>query len=93
MDHTFEQNSTVSYKVLSPNTRGSDHHYEIDVCASAEELRQFDREGYLVREGLFAGEDLKALQDALNRLEDRESGCISRYWKAILGAYPAAFDG
>ena len=47
----MEQNCTVSYKVLSPNTSGSDHHYEIDVCASPEELRQFDREGYLVREG------------------------------------------
>ncbi len=45
----MEQNCTVSYKVLSPNTSGSDHHYEIDVCASTEELRQFDREGYLVR--------------------------------------------
>ncbi|MDE2722697.1 MAG: hypothetical protein OXI59_04915 [Gemmatimonadota bacterium] len=76
MDHTFEQNCTVSYKVLGPNTRGSDHYYEVDVCASPEELQQFDREGYLVREGLFAGEDLKALQDALDRLEDRESGAF-----------------
>ena len=93
MDHTFEQNCTVSYTVLGPNTRGPDHHYDIDVCASAEELRQFDREGYLVREGLFAGEDLKALQDALDRLEDRESGAFRDSGKAILGAYPAAFDG
>ena len=88
MDQTFEQNCTVSYKVLSPNTRGSDDYYDIDVCASAEELQQFDREGYLVREGLFAGEDLKALQDALDRLEDRESGAFKDTGKRSWGRIP-----
>ena len=88
MAHTFEQNYTMSYKVLSPNTRGSDHHYEIDVCASPEELRQFDREGYLVREGLFTGEDLKALQDALDRLEERESGAFRDTGKRSWGRIP-----
>ena len=88
MDRTFEQNCTVSYKVLSPNTRGSDHHYEIDVCASSEELRQFDREGYLVRGALFTGEDLKALQDALDRLEDRELGAFQDSGKRSWGRIP-----
>lgn len=66
------QNHTVFYELLNQKPHEPDRHREIDVYATAEELQQFDREGYLVREGLFQGESLTQLQDALDRLEARE---------------------
>jgi ectoine hydroxylase-related dioxygenase (phytanoyl-CoA dioxygenase family) len=62
----------VSYEVLNQKPNGSDRHREIDVHASVEELEQLAREGYLVREGLFQGEALCGLQNALDRLEEAE---------------------
>ena len=85
MDHSFEQNCTVSYTVLGPNTRGPDHHYEIDVCASAEELQQFDREGYLVREGLFCGRGLESIARCAGSVGGSGTRRVSRYWQAVLG--------
>ena len=41
-----------------------------------------------MREGLFAGEDLKALQDALDRLEERESGAFRDTGKRSWGRIP-----
>lgn len=48
-------------------------HWEVEVHASAEELQAFAETGYLIREGLFQGEALEKLRDALDRLEERES--------------------
>lgn len=80
---------TLSYEVLNrQNFPESDRHCEIEVCASPEELQQLDRDGYLVREGLFTGEALSALQDALDRLEARESGAFRDSGKPSWGRIP-----
>ncbi len=81
-------NHTVFYELLNPNPRETDRHHEIDVHASPEELQHFDREGYLVREQLFTGEPLKALQHALDRLEERESGTFRDSGKPSWGHIP-----
>lgn len=57
----------LSHKVMTPEVSP-----EIDVHASAEELKQLEHDGYLVREGLFQGEALTQLRDALDRLEENE---------------------
>jgi len=63
---------TVTYDLLS-HTHFPSVSADIEVSATPEELQQFEQSGYLVREGLFSGEALVALQDALDRLEERES--------------------
>ena len=45
--------------------------WEVDVHATSEELQTFTETGYLIREGLFQGEALEKLRDALDRLEER----------------------
>lgn len=47
---------------------------QVDVQASAEELRAFAAGGYLVRERLFAGEQLTRLRAALDEVAAAESG-------------------
>jgi ectoine hydroxylase-related dioxygenase (phytanoyl-CoA dioxygenase family) len=63
---------TISYELLNQKQHEPGRHREIEVHASVDELQQLDREGYLVREGLFQGEGLRNLQDALDRLEENE---------------------
>ena len=63
---------TVHYEVLNQKPNEQDRHRDIEVHASVEELEQLEKEGYLVREGLFQGEVLCALQSALDRLENNE---------------------
>lgn len=62
----------LRYDLLNRKTDESDGQHEIEVHASAEELEHLAREGYLVREGLFEGEALYKLQEALDRLEEHE---------------------
>lgn len=63
------------YEVLNRHNPNAEtgQQWELDVHASPEELRTFADSGYLVREGLFLGEALEDLRDALNCLEERES--------------------
>lgn len=63
---------TVRYELLNRKEHEPDRSREIDVHASAEELKQFEHDGYLVRDRLFQGQELKDLQDALDRLEECE---------------------
>jgi len=44
----------------------------IEVHASPEEIDALAEEGYLVRDGMFSGDALEELRDALDRLEQRE---------------------
>ena len=53
-------------------------HWDIEVHATSAELEAFAEGGYLVREGLFEGEALQQLQDALDQLEERERGKRAR---------------
>ena len=64
----------LQYKVLNQHNPNGEtgQHWEIDVYATPEELETFAERGYLVREGLFQGEALEKLRDALERLEERE---------------------
>ena len=64
----------LEYEVLNdhdPNA-ATGQHWEIEVHAAPEELQTFAETGYLVREGLFQGEALQKLRDALDGLEERE---------------------
>ena len=65
---------TLAYKVLNDHNPDAEAggHWEIEVHASPEELQTFSKTGYLVREGLFQGQALQKLRDALDRLEERE---------------------
>ena len=68
------QHHTIQYAVLNnhnPDTETGGG-WEVEVHAEPEELRAFARSGYLVREGLFEGEALQRLRDALDRLEERD---------------------
>ena len=61
---------TVCYEVSNwRDDEVIDRHWEIEVDATSEELAEFADAGYLVREGLFAGEALERLRDALDQLE------------------------
>ncbi|MCZ6677821.1 MAG: phytanoyl-CoA dioxygenase family protein [Candidatus Poribacteria bacterium] len=63
----------IHYEVL--NSRKPDEsgrHWEVEVHANPEELQAFAESGYLVRERLFQGDALQRLQDALDRLEEKE---------------------
>ena len=63
----------IHYEVLnSRNTKGNERHWAIEVHATQRELQAFDESGYLVREKLFQGHDLKRLRNALDQLEERE---------------------
>ena len=64
----------LQYEVLNHHNPNSEtgQDWEIDVHATPEELETFAKRGYLVREGLFQGEGLEKLRDALERLEARE---------------------
>lgn len=63
---------TVSYELLNQKAHESERFRDIDVHVSPEELAQLDREGYLIQEGLFQGEQLEQVRDALDRLEAKE---------------------
>ncbi len=67
-------NHTVHYEVL--NNWGDkgfpDRDWEIDVHASFDELKEFEQSGYLIREGLFTGQALERLRNAIDGLEKRE---------------------
>ena len=65
---------TIHYEVLNSHNPSGEtgRHWDIEVHATAEELQAFAEKGYLVREGLFQGEALQKLRDALERLEARE---------------------
>ena len=65
----------IAYKVLNKRDRSSDtvQHWDIEVHASPEELQTFAEKGYLIREGLFQGEALQQLREALDRLEEQEA--------------------
>ena len=64
----------IDYEVLnSRSTKENERHWSLQVHATPGELQAFDKSGYLVREKLFQGHDLKRLRNALDRLEERES--------------------
>ena len=58
----------LCYEILNAHNLGDDCTRIIDVHATPDELAQLDREGYLVREGLFTGSALATLRDAVERL-------------------------
>ena len=62
------------YEVLNHHNPDGEtgQHWKIEVHATPEELQTFAETGYLVREGLFQGDALQKLRDALDRLEERE---------------------
>lgn len=63
----------IRYEVLNGhNESETGRVWDIDVHATPEELRVFDRNGYLIREKVFEGEFLENLRNALDRLEARE---------------------
>ena len=66
------QKHKIRYDLLSHKVMAAEVPPEIDVHASADELKQLERDGYLVREGVFLGDALTQLQDALDRLEEDE---------------------
>ena len=54
---------TVCYEVSNwRDDEVIDRHWEIEVDATSEELAEFADAGYLVREGLFAGQALERLR-------------------------------
>lgn len=63
------------YEVLNYHNPDAEtgQHWNLDVHATPEELHTFAEIGYLVREGLFQGDSLKKLRDALDSLEEREA--------------------
>ena len=65
----------IQYEVLNNSNLSSDTivRWEVQSHATLNELRRFERTGYLILEGLFEGEKLQRLRDALDRLEERES--------------------
>ena len=65
----------VEYEVLNNRNLTDDtvRHWEVAVHASTEELQTFAETGYLIREGLFQGEALERLRDALDHLETQEA--------------------
>ena len=81
---------TLTYRVLNKHQHdGAENFRDIEVHASPDELASLDRDGYLVRECLFPGQELEALRQATDRLfesevdlESRKSG--ERSWGAIL---------
>ena len=64
----------LQYEVLNRHNPNAEtgQQWEVDVHATPEELQAFAETGYLVREGLFQGEELEKLRDALEHLEERE---------------------
>ena len=62
----------LCYEILNAHNLGDDCTRIIDVHANPDELAQLDREGYLVREGLFTGSALATLRDAVERLVESE---------------------
>ena len=64
----------LQYEVLNRHNPDGETRqlWEIEVHATPEELQTFADTGYLIREGLFQGEVLEKLRDALDRLEERE---------------------
>ena len=65
----------LQYEVLNEHNPYGEtgQQWEVEVHATPEALQTFAETGYLVREGLFQGEVLEKLRDALDRLEERES--------------------
>lgn len=61
----------ISYEILNAHDR-SDSLREIDVEATPAELENLRRDGYLVREQLFAGAALEHLRDGIDRLVAKE---------------------
>ena len=61
---------TIDYKVF--NQRPNDPPRHVEVLATAEELRGLVECGFLVREGLYAGETLQRVQAAMDRVEAAE---------------------
>ena len=64
----------LQYEVLNEHNPNAEtrQHWEVDVHATPEELQTLVETGYLIREGLFQGEALEKLREALDRLEERE---------------------
>ena len=62
----------LRYEILNAHNLGDDCTRTIDVHATPDELVQLDREGFLVREGLFTGAALATLRDAVERLVESE---------------------
>ena len=80
----------LCYEILNAHNLGDDCTRTIDVHANPDELAQLDREGYLVREGLFTGSALATLRDAVERLveseweQHRRKAAGKRSWGIIL---------
>lgn len=64
--------NTLSYTVLTGHLEGGRPEHKIEVHATPEELDDFVREGYLLRESLIQGDHLESLRDALDRLVEAE---------------------
>ena len=64
----------LQYEVLNAHNPNGEtgQNWDVEVHASPEELQTFAETGCLAREGLFQGEALQKLRDALDCLEERE---------------------
>jgi ectoine hydroxylase-related dioxygenase (phytanoyl-CoA dioxygenase family) len=68
--NTTESGHKIVYEIL--NMKPDEQPREINVLATTEEINHLVDHGYLIKEGVFAGEALEQLRDALDRLEERE---------------------
>ena len=64
----------LQYEMLNDHNPNAEtgRHWDVEVHASPQELQTLAETGYLIREGLFQGQALEKLRDALDRLEERE---------------------
>ena len=72
MSTPTQEQHTLTYRLRNHDLK--DPLRRVDVQASAEELHAFTEGGYLVRERLFAGEQLARLRAALDEVAAAESG-------------------
>jgi ectoine hydroxylase-related dioxygenase (phytanoyl-CoA dioxygenase family) len=61
---------SIPYEILSQQPEKVIRN--VNVQATREEIQQFSKEGYLVREQLFQGEELEKLRNALGKLEQEQ---------------------
>jgi ectoine hydroxylase-related dioxygenase (phytanoyl-CoA dioxygenase family) len=61
---------TISYEILAGHPETLKR--PVDVYATKEEIEGFTRDGYLIRERLFQGEELETLRAAVDELEEQQ---------------------
>jgi ectoine hydroxylase-related dioxygenase (phytanoyl-CoA dioxygenase family) len=67
---TSQTGHKIVYEIL--NMKPDEAPREVEVLATTDEINHLVEQGYLIREGIFSGEGLERLRDALDRLEQRE---------------------